>query len=83
MRQKSVIISWKWKTYHAMITLGKSTTTEDQTGDILETRAVDKNDINEDTIDQVLQQFEGHIQQIPPMYSSVKVNGRKLYEYEK
>ncbi len=69
------------KTYHAMITLGKSTTTEDQTGDILETRAVDKNDINEDTIDQVLQQFEGHIQQIPPMYSSVKVNGRKLYEY--
>lgn len=42
-----------------MITLGKSTTTEDQTGDILETRAVDKNDINEDTIDQVLQQFEG------------------------
>ena len=58
-----------------------STTTEDQTGDILETRAVDKNDINEDTIDQVLQQFEGHIQQIPPMYSSVKVNGRKLYEY--
>ena len=30
------------KTYHAMITLGKSTTTEDQTGDILETRAVDR-----------------------------------------
>ena len=69
------------KTYHATVTLGMSTTTEDQTGDILETRAIDKNDINEDTIDQVLQQFEGHIQQIPPMYSSVKVNGRKLYEY--
>ena len=46
------------KTYHATVTLGMSTTTEDQTGDILETRAVDKNDINEDTIDQVLQQFE-------------------------
>ena len=59
MRQKSVIISWKWENLSRYDNARKSTTTEDQTGDILETRAVDKNDINEDTIDQVLQQFEG------------------------
>lgn len=69
------------KSYHATVTLGVSTTTEDQTGDVIETQTVDENHINETKIDEVLGQFQGTITQIPPMYSSVKVNGKKLYEY--
>ncbi|NWK83864.1 tRNA pseudouridine(55) synthase TruB [Staphylococcus sp. GSSP0090] len=69
------------KTYEATVSLGITTTTEDQTGDILEQLAVNKEDVSSKSIDDVLQQFKGELVQIPPMYSSVKVNGKKLYEY--
>ncbi|RIN22994.1 tRNA pseudouridine(55) synthase TruB [Staphylococcus succinus] len=69
------------KSYEATVTLGISTTTEDQTGDTLEQKAVSESEVSPKAIDEVLKQFEGIITQIPPMYSSVKVNGRKLYEY--
>lgn len=69
------------KTYKATVTLGMSTTTEDQTGDILETKRIKAEDVSEQDIDHTLEQFLGLIKQIPPMYSSVKVKGKKLYEY--
>ncbi|PTI80242.1 tRNA pseudouridine(55) synthase TruB [Staphylococcus succinus] len=69
------------KSYEATVTLGISTTTEDQTGDTLEQKAISDSEVSHEAIDEVLKQFEGVITQIPPMYSSVKVNGRKLYEY--
>ncbi|OEL02579.1 tRNA pseudouridine(55) synthase TruB [Staphylococcus casei] len=69
------------KSYEATVTLGISTTTEDQTGDALEQKSVSDSEVSHEAIDEVLKQFEGVITQIPPMYSSVKVNGRKLYEY--
>jgi len=69
------------KSYEATVTLGISTTTEDQTGDTLEQKAISDSEVSHEAIDEVLKQFEGIITQIPPMYSSVKVNGRKLYEY--
>src|SRR5690554_6294167 len=68
------------KTYQAEITLGVSTTTEDQTGDVLETVPV-LNMIEETKIERVLQQFLGESTQLTPLYSAVKVNGKKLYEY--
>lgn len=68
------------KAYQATVTIGISTTTEDQTGDVLETKAVTK-DLTADKIDEAILSYVGEIEQIPPMYSSVKVNGRKLYEY--
>lgn len=68
------------KAYYATVTLGESTTTEDQTGEVLESKNVDASLTNEQ-IDAALLQFKGEIKQVPPMYSSVKVNGRKLYEY--
>ncbi len=68
------------KAYQATVTIGVSTTTEDQTGDVLETKTVSK-DLTADKIDEAILSFVGEIEQIPPMYSSVKVNGRKLYEY--
>lgn len=68
------------KTYQAEITLGVSTTTEDQTGDVLETVPV-LNMIEETKIERVSQQFLGESTQLTPLYSAVKVNGKKLYEY--
>ena len=68
------------KTYKAEVTLGVSTTTEDQTGDILEVKGIDTDDVTEQDIDQTLERFLGVIEQIPPMYSSVKVKGKKLYD---
>lgn len=69
------------KTYEATVCIGITTTTEDQTGEILEQSVINEGDISDKVIDDVLQQFKGEITQIPPMYSSVKVNGKKLYEY--
>jgi tRNA pseudouridine55 synthase len=68
------------KEYVAEISLGKSTTTEDQTGETVEEVAVNSS-FTRNEIMTVLQTFTGEITQIPPMYSAVKVNGRKLYEY--
>ncbi|WP_411218483.1 tRNA pseudouridine(55) synthase TruB [Terribacillus saccharophilus] len=68
------------KTYVAEITLGTATETEDKSGDVIEEKQVTEA-ISLQSIEKVLQAFTGEIEQIPPMYSAVKVNGRKLYEY--
>ncbi|MCJ0909021.1 tRNA pseudouridine(55) synthase TruB [Mammaliicoccus sciuri] len=69
------------KSYRAEVTIGVSTTTEDQTGEIVDQKRVDQNLWDKDEINVTLKQLEGDIEQIPPMYSAVKVNGKKLYEY--
>ncbi|WP_325888537.1 tRNA pseudouridine(55) synthase TruB [Mammaliicoccus sciuri] len=69
------------KFYRAEVTIGMSTTTEDQTGEIVDQKRVDQNLWDKDEIIATLKQLEGDIEQIPPMYSAVKVNGKKLYEY--
>ncbi|MGM0254089.1 MULTISPECIES: tRNA pseudouridine(55) synthase TruB [unclassified Enterococcus] len=68
------------KTYKGEITLGYSTTTEDKSGEIVEQRAVTEA-LTEEQVDDAMAAFVGEITQIPPMYSAVKVNGRRLYEY--
>ncbi|MGT2847095.1 tRNA pseudouridine(55) synthase TruB [Streptococcus massiliensis] len=68
------------KIYEGEITLGFSTTTEDASGEIVAKTPVTQA-LEEATVDAALQSFIGEICQIPPMYSAVKVNGRKLYEY--
>lgn len=67
------------KVYEGEITIGYSTTTEDASGETLETTPV--LEIAEQAVDEAMASFVGRITQIPPMYSAVKVNGRKLYEY--
>lgn len=69
------------KTYIAEVTLGVQTTTEDAHGEVVQKVPILKDAFNEVTIDEVLMQLTGVIDQTPPMYSAVKVNGRKLYEY--
>jgi tRNA pseudouridine55 synthase len=65
------------KTYRAVLKLGINTDTEDLTGKVLET--FDVNVSKEDILNAVYS-FKGEIMQIPPMYSALKVNGKKLYE---
>ncbi|WLD95385.1 tRNA pseudouridine(55) synthase TruB [Alkalihalobacillus sp. AL-G] len=67
------------KTYEAVVSLGSSTTTEDQTGEIVDKKVIDN--ITSAEIEHVLNEFIGTIKQIPPMYSAVKIDGKKLYEY--
>ncbi|EGF87802.1 tRNA pseudouridine synthase B [Gemella sanguinis M325] len=67
------------KSYRAEVCLGIKTTTEDLTGEILEEITVKGIDISE--IKGILKTMVGEIEQTPPIYSAVKVNGRKLYEY--
>ncbi|MGG5358276.1 MULTISPECIES: tRNA pseudouridine(55) synthase TruB [unclassified Enterococcus] len=68
------------KIYEGEITLGYSTTTEDKSGETVEEKAV-ASPLSEEMIDEAMQSFVGEITQIPPMYSAVKVNGKRLYEY--
>lgn len=68
------------KTYIAEITLGTATETEDSHGNIIETKQVNEH-ISLDKVLNTLDMFKGEITQVPPMYSAVKVNGKKLYEY--
>jgi tRNA pseudouridine55 synthase len=63
------------KTYEAVLRLGISTDTEDITGTVLEEKQVN---ITEAQFLSVLENFRGEIQQIPPMYSAIKINGQKL-----
>jgi len=65
------------KSYRAVIRLGVRTTTGDAEGEILETRPVD---ISSERILAVLEHFTGEIDQVPPMYSALKRDGRPLYE---
>jgi tRNA pseudouridine55 synthase len=63
------------KIYEATIRLGLTTDTEDVTGEVLSQQEVS---ISEEEFLGILPQFRGKIQQIPPMYSALKVNGQKL-----
>mgnify|MGYP001027605279 CR=1 FL=1 len=68
------------KTYEAEVTIGQSTETEDASGTVIASKAVNKLITKED-LNNVFHELTGSIEQTPPMYSAVKVNGRRLYEY--
>lgn len=65
------------KEYIAGLKLGVVTNTQDTTGEVLEERPVD---VTRNQVRAALAQFTGAIEQIPPMYSAIKINGKKLYE---
>lgn len=65
------------KEYVAALRLGVVTDTQDSTGNVLETHPVR---ISRQDLEAVLPRFTGNIQQIPPMYSAVKIQGKKLYQ---
>ena len=63
------------KTYEAVLRLGVVTDTEDIFGTVLEENPVS---VTKEQLEKVLENFRGEIQQIPPMYSAIKINGQKL-----
>jgi tRNA pseudouridine55 synthase len=69
------------KTYSAIIKLGIKTDTGDSEGKIIEQKDVDLEKISLENVNKVLNDFLGENFQTPPMYSAIKVNGKKLYEY--
>lgn len=67
------------KIYEATLQLGIETDTQDSQGNIVQQQPVQK--YTQEEIKNVLQSLIGEQQQIPPMYSAIKINGKKLYEY--
>lgn len=67
------------KRYVAVIKLGQKRDTGDSEGKLIEQREI--KELSEDIIDDVLKTFIGKTMQKPPMYSAIKINGKKLYEY--
>ena len=68
------------KVYQGEICLGIATETEDAHGEIVKQEAI-MTPFTTEEIDAMMETFIGEITQIPPMYSAVKVNGKRLYEY--
>lgn len=69
------------KIYKATIQLGKKTTTADQEGEVIEEQEIVNNALEPQYVTKRLKEFLGKQIQTPPMYSAIKVNGKKLYEY--
>ena len=69
------------KIYVATLKLGIKTDTGDITGDIIEKKDFNEKCLAEENVRKVLEKIKGEQEQIPPMYSAIKVNGKKLYEY--
>ncbi len=72
------LLTDKDKSYRAVCRLGVETDTQDMTGAVL--KEYDITGIDENKIRECVNKFVGEIKQIPPMYSALKVNGKKLYE---
>ena len=72
------LLTNKDKTYRAVCRLGVSTDTQDMTGEIL--KKGDYSGVTQERLTEVLEGFVGDQLQVPPMYSALKVNGKKLYE---
>ncbi len=71
------LLTDKTKTYRAVLLLGQMTDTQDTTGTVLEEHPVI---CGEDEVRACIEGFVGTQEQVPPMYSALKINGKKLYE---
>lgn len=65
------------KSYRGEVTLGSSTDTQDKYGNVVETS---EKEVTESEIQEVFDEFKGDMKQTPPMYSAIKIGGKKLYE---
>lgn len=69
------------KKYIVELQLGTKTDTADGEGRIVKQQPVNKEILTTKNIEKILQSFVGKQEQIPPIYSAIKINGKKLYEY--
>ena len=72
------LLTDKDKVYEAVMLLGKETDTQDTTGEVI--KECDTSYLTEDEVIKAIKSFVGEYDQLPPMYSALKVNGKKLYE---
>lgn len=72
------LLTDKDKVYRAVLLMGQTTDTQDTSGTVLDTS--DVSNLNEAQVTEAVQSFVGEYAQIPPMYSALKVGGKKLYE---
>ena len=68
------------KTYRAVLLLGVETDTQDTSGQVLSEHKEEAAALTEDAVTEAVMSFLGLYMQVPPMYSALKVNGKKLYE---
>ena len=69
------------KKYIVELQLGMKTDTADSEGKVIEEKPLDKENLTTERITNILHEFTGKQEQVPPIYSAIKVNGKKLYEY--
>lgn len=74
------LLTDKTKEYQAVLLLGRETDTQDLTGRILSEQQVERSKRMEQVVTEAVMSFLGSYLQVPPMYSALKVNGKKLYE---
>ncbi len=72
------LLTEKDKTYEALLLLGVETDTQDISGEVL--KQGDTSLLTEEQVKEIILSFVGEYDQVPPMYSALKVNGKKLYE---
>lgn len=68
------------KAYEVTMRIGTATTTEDASGEVISQKDVTEGSIDLQQLEAVFASFLGEIEQVPPMYSAVKVNGKRLYD---
>ncbi|RNB91832.1 tRNA pseudouridine(55) synthase TruB [Brevibacillus fluminis] len=68
------------KAYEVTMRIGSTTTTEDASGEVIEEQKIAEGSITREQLEEVFARFLGEIEQVPPMYSAVKVNGKRLYD---
>lgn len=71
------VLTEKEKTYEGVLLLGQETDTQDLSGKVLHKSEVT---VSEEAVQEAVLSFQGSYEQIPPMYSALKINGKKLYE---
>lgn len=69
------------KKYEVVLELGKKTSTADVEGEVIEEKEVSQTIWKSEYIENILTEFIGEQEQIPPIYSAIKINGKKLYDY--
>ncbi len=69
------------KEYEVVLELGKKTSTADVEGEVIEEKEVSQIIWKSEYIENILTEFIGEQEQIPPIYSAIKINGKKLYDY--
>ncbi|HTE86564.1 MAG TPA: tRNA pseudouridine(55) synthase TruB [Dehalococcoidia bacterium] len=67
------------KSYQAVVRLGQTTTTYDADGELISEASIDS--VSRESIDAALDRYRGAFEQLPPIYSAIKVAGRPLYRY--